>query len=231
MASSHLETLKQLAADPVVIAPSMLLLDFGHLADEIAQVEQAGARILHLDVMDGHFVDNLTYGLPLVAAFRRYSSLPIDAHLMISNPEQYVEQYVQAGATSVTIHREATDNPRGVLEQIKRAGGNAGIAVNPPTGIEQIDECLDLCDLVLVMSVTPGFGGQNFEPVALEKLAALKKKLGNDVILEVDGGVNLDTIAQCAQAGANWFVAGSAIFKTDSYTQSIARLTEAAAGQ
>jgi len=209
----------------------MLLIDFGHLADEIQHIEPAGARVLHLDVMDGHFVDNLTYGMPLVSAFRKHSTLPIDAHLMISNPEQYVEQYVAAGADSVTVHAEATPNPRKVLKQIKQAGANAGLAINPPTGLEQIENCLDLCDLVLVMSVMPGFGGQAFDPVALDKLAKLKDQVGDRVILEVDGGVNEETIRQCAAAGANWFVAGSAIFKTDSYTQSIARLAELAAGQ
>ena len=190
----------------------MLMCDFGHLAKEVEAVEAAGAQALHLDVMDGHFVPNMTYGLTLVEAMRKLTTLPLDVHLMISNPEEYVERYVEAGSDIVTIHAEAHPEPVKVLEKIRQAGAAAGLAINPPTPVERAEECLEACDLVLVMSVMPGFGGQAFDPVALEKLQHLRSKAGPEVILEVDGGVNDETIAACAEAGANWFVAGSAIF-------------------
>lgn len=192
----------------------MLMCDFGQLAKEIEAVEAAGAQALHLDVMDGHFVPNMTYGLTLVEAMRKVTSLPLDVHLMISNPEEYVERYVEAGSNVVTIHAEAHDDPARVLKKIRAAGAAAGLAINPPTPVEQAEACLADCDLVLVMSVMPGFGGQAFDPVALEKLQRLRSQVGDEVILEVDGGVNDKTIADCAAAGANWFVAGSAVFCT-----------------
>jgi len=217
------------ASAPTVL-PSLLMCDFGHLADEIARLEAAGARALHLDVMDGHFVPNLSYGLPMVETARRLSQLPIETHLMISNPGDYVEKYLDAGADIVTIHVEAAADPRPLLERIRKRGGRAGLAINPPTPIEAIDSALSLCDVVLVMSVSPGFGGQKFESVALEKLAALRAKVPRGVMLEVDGGVNDTTIARCAQAGAQLFVVGSAIFRSDDYTAKIRKLTELADG-
>lgn len=206
----------------------MLLCDFGHLAREIQQLTEAGAPGLHLDVMDGHFVPNLTYGLSLVEAFRGLTDLPLDAHLMISNPEAYVDRYVQAGADSVTIHIEAAPQPASLLDRIRSLGASAGIALNPHTPLEAIEPALAHCDLVLVMSVEPGFGGQAFESVALEKLTKLRQRLPADVLLEVDGGVNETTIASCAQAGARLFVTGSAIFKQANYAESIQRLNRLA---
>jgi ribulose-phosphate 3-epimerase len=211
-----------------VIAPSLLLCDFGHLADEIARLEAASVGSLHLDVMDGHFVPNLTYGLPIVEAVRRLSQLPIDVHLMISEPERYAEQFCQAGANLVTFHVEAMPAPRPLLERIRRAGCLAGIALNPETPISAIEEALDVCDVVMTMSVHPGFGGQKFEAVALDKLRALRGKVAPEVILEVDGGVNTSTIDKCAEAGAQVFVVGSAIFGHDDYPRRVADLVASA---
>jgi ribulose-phosphate 3-epimerase len=206
----------------------MLLCDFGNLEREVGRLAAAGVPALHLDVMDGHFVNNLTYGLTMVEAFRRLTDLPLDVHLMVSNPEAYLERYVEAGADSLTIHIEAVPQPRALLERIGNLGAGAGIALNPFTPLETIEPALEACDLVLVMSVEPGFGGQAFEPVALEKLKKLRERLPSEVLLEVDGGVNDTTIAACAEAGAALFVTGSAIFKQADYAESIQRLSRLA---
>jgi ribulose-phosphate 3-epimerase len=201
------------AAVPVVV-PSMLLCDFGCLGVEVTRLEEAGATALHLDVMDGHFVDNLTYGLTLVETFRRITSLPLDVHLMIENPERFIARYRRAGADLLTVHAEAVREPAAVLRQIRALGALAGLAVNPATPIESIRPALEDCDVVLVMSVHPGFGGQAFNPVALEKLRWLRKHAAADMLLEVDGGVNAETIGRCVLAGADVLVAGSAVFGT-----------------
>lgn len=206
--------------------PSLLMCDFGQLEREVRRLEEAGAAALHLDVMDGHFVTNLSYGLPLVETFRRLTDLPLDTHLMIANPEQYVDRYIDAGADLVTIHAEATDALRPLLERIRGKGAAAGVAINPPTPLEAIQPCLDACDLVLVMSVMPGYGGQAFDPAALDKLRQLSGLVGSDVLLQVDGGVNEKTIGSCAQAGAQLFVVGSAIFGQSDYAASLTRLGE-----
>ena len=220
--------LRELASAAPVVLPSLLMCDFGHLADELARLEEAGARALHLDVMDGHFVPNMTYGLTLVETIRRLSDLPLDVHLMISNPTEYVERYYDAGADIISIHAEAVDDPRPALEQIATLGAGAGLAINPPTPVESIAGCFDVCDLVLVMSVPAGFGGQAFDPLALEKLRWLRDRVGDNVVLEIDGGINEETIGPCAEAGAQLFVAGSAIFQSDDYPRSIATLRERA---
>ncbi len=215
------------AAAPLVI-PSLLLCDFGHLADEIHKLEAAGVRALHLDVMDGHFAPNLTYGLPIVEAVRQISRLPIEAHLMISDPERYAERFVAAGADAITFHIEAVDNPRPLLAKLRSMGAVAGLAYNPATPLSAITEYLDHCDLVLTMSVSPGFGGQAFQSVALEKIRQLSALVGERVLLEVDGGVNANTIGPCAEAGAQFHVVGSAIFSQPNYGQSVAMLTQLA---
>jgi len=204
----------------------MLLCDFGNLEREVKALEAAGARALHLDVMDGVFVDNITYGMPIVAAVRRVTDLPLDVHLMIANPMQYIDAFADAGASVLTIHAEAVEDPRPVLEKIRSRDVAAGLAVNPPTPLEAIAAALPYCDLVLCMSVMPGFGAQKFDPVALEKLRTLKDQAGDSLLLEVDGGVNESTIAKCAQAGAGMYVTGSAMFRShDPYEQSLNRLT------
>jgi ribulose-phosphate 3-epimerase len=177
--------------------------------------------------MDGHFVPNLTYGLPLVKTFRRLTHLPLDVHLMIDQPQQYLEEYFEAGANILTIHCEAVQDPRPQLEIIRKLGG-AGLALNPATPLDRIENALDLCDLVLVMSVPAGFGGQSFQPLALEKLRRLRT-LAPDVLLEIDGGINLSNVADCAASGAHLLVVGSAIFRHQDYAAQVRRLTESAA--
>ena len=210
------------------IVPSLLLCDFGNLADEVQKLEAAGVKSLHLDVMDGHFVPNLTYGLPIVETVRRLTELPIETHLMISEPGRYVEQFIAAGADAVTFHVEAVAEPRPLLERVRSLGALAGLAYNPQTPVSAIEGVLDACDLVLTMSVSPGFGGQEFQGVALEKLRQLSRRVGPDVVLEIDGGVNAATIARCAEAGAHWMVVGSAIFSHPDYARTVATLTRLA---
>jgi len=210
------------------IVPSLLLCDFAHLADEIHKLEAAGVPAIHLDVMDGHFVPNLTYGTPIVEAVRRVTRLPIEAHLMISEPARYVEQFCAAGADTLTFHVEAVENPRPLLEKIRALGAVAGLAYSPETPLSAVEGYLDVCDLVLTMSVSPGFGGQSFHGVALENLRHLSALVGGEVMLEVDGGVNADTISDCSLAGAQLFVVGSAIFKHPDYSQTVATLSRLA---
>lgn len=206
------------------ILPSLLQCDFGNLQGEVDRLREAGCEILHLDVMDGHFVPNLTYGMPIAAAVRRHTNLLIDAHLMISDPAAYVDKFVEAGVDMITIHVEAVRDPRPVLAQIREAGLLAGVALNPGTPLASISDCLDHCDAVLVMSVDAGFGGQAFQSVALEKLQQLRQA-APELLLEVDGGVNQETIGKCREAGADLFVVGSAIFKQQDYGNAISELT------
>jgi ribulose-phosphate 3-epimerase len=205
-----------------------LLCDFGNLELEVRRLEAAGTVGLHLDVMDGSFVPNITYGMPIVRALRKVTQLPLDVHLMIVQPERYLEAFCDAGADLITIHAEAAEDPRAALSRIRQLGRAAGIAVNPQTPLSHIESCLDLCDLILVMSVPAGFGGQDFDEAALDRLRELRERLPADVLLEVDGGVNETTIARCAQAGAQCLVVGSAIFRQDDYGPVIRRLTELA---
>ncbi len=207
-----------------VILPSLLMCDFGNLEREIERLEAAGVGGFHLDVMDGHFVPNLTYGMPIVAACRRLTDLPLDVHLMIDDPGRYLEQFRQAGADILTIHAEAAEEPARLLEEIRALGASAGLAFNPDTPLSKITDCLDLCDLVLPMSVIPGFGGQAFDPTTIDKLACLANQVRYPTVLEVDGGINQDTISECAAAGASWFVVGSAIFESDDYKTTVDRL-------
>jgi len=208
-----------------IIAPSILSADFSKLGQEIKDVEAAGADWIHVDVMDGHFVPNITIG-PLVAkAVRSVTDLPLDVHLMIENPDLYVEEFIKAGATYVTIHPEACYHVHRTVHAIKEAGAKAGVSLNPATPLSAIEWILDDIDLVLIMSVNPGFGGQKFIPQSLEKIAELKSMIAArnlNVIIEVDGGVNKGTIASVSQAGADAFVAGSAIFGSEDYQKSIA---------
>ncbi len=215
------------AAAPLVV-PSLLLCDFGHLADEVHKLEAAGVRALHLDVMDGQFVPNISYGLPIVEAVRHATDLPIETHLMIAEPGRYAEQFFSAGADAVTFHVEAVDNPRPLLEKLRSLGAIAGLAHNPNTPLAAITDSLDACDLVLTMSVSPGFGGQKFQSVALEKLAQLRRQVGPDVLLEVDGGVNAETIGAAVASGAHLLVTGSAIFGHPDYADRVSALTRLA---
>jgi ribulose-phosphate 3-epimerase len=222
------ELKSRLRATTPLILPSILACDFGHLEREIELVEQAGAKALHLDVMDGHFVPNISFGIPVVEAARRATDLPLDVHLMIDQPEQYIEPFREAGADGMTIHVEAVPNPRHVLEKIRSLGAWAGLALSPPTPLSAIESSLPYCDLILVMSVMPGFGGQLFDAGALEKLRALRARNVNDALLEVDGGVTTETIGSCTEAGVDLCVTGTAVFHSDDYSAAMRELEAAA---
>ena len=199
----------------VEIVPSILSADFARLADEISCVERGGARLLHLDVMDGHFVPNLTIGPPVVESIRKATQLHLDVHLMIENPERYVETFVHAGANSVSVHFEAARHLDGTLELIRKAGAKAGIVLNPATPIEVLEDAIHVADYVLLMSVNPGFGGQKLIPYVLDKvrkLDRLRRDKNLPLIIEIDGGVHLENLADVVRAGCDWIVTGSAIF-------------------
>jgi ribulose-phosphate 3-epimerase len=226
--TSRRQRYAELRAGAPVVVPSLLLCDFARLGDEVRALEAAGAKALHLDVMDGVFVPNITYGLPIVEAVRSVTELPIETHLMIADPAQYAEQFFRAGADAITFHIEALPEPRPLLEKLRSIGAIAGLAYNPETPLEAVFGLLDACDLVLTMSVNPGFGGQSFQEVAFEKLRRLRELARPDLILEVDGGVNERTIGAVAEAGAQLFVAGSAVFGKPDYGPAIAQLTRLA---
>ena len=199
----------------VEIAPSILSADFTRLGEEIAAAERGGAPIVHVDVMDGHFVPNITVGLPVVKSLARATRLPLDTHLMISEPGRYAEQFVEAGARMVSVHVEADPHIHRTLTAIRKRGAQAGVVINPATPLGALDEALQFADYVLVMSVNPGFGGQEFIPTSLEKIRRLRRTIderGLNVRIEVDGGVGLDNIGKLAAAGAEVFVAGTAVF-------------------
>jgi len=201
------------------ISPSLLSADFVNLERDIKMLEEGGAHLLHVDVMDGHFVPNLTIGPPVVAAINRVASIPLDVHLMIENPGFFVEDYIKAGADYVTVHVETTAHLHRVIQQIKAKGAKAGVSLNPHTSLSTIESILDDIDMVLIMSVNPGFGGQSFIPQALKKVKQLRKMLkesGNEQVeIEIDGGVKLDNIKEVSDAGVDVFVSGSGIFKVD----------------
>jgi ribulose-phosphate 3-epimerase len=225
---SKIKWVADLAARGPLINPSLLAADFGNLEREIRRVEQAGARILHLDIMDGQFVPNLSIGVPVVAAVRRITELPLDVHLMLSEPHKYVKPFRKAGADLITVHIEVLGDPRPLLNEIRQLGAAAGLSLNPPTPIEKIVPFLRDADLVLTMSVMPGFGGQAFDPAALEKITYIREHAASNTLISVDGGVNENTIADCARAGANLFVAGTAVFGTADYTEQMQRLANLA---
>ncbi|MFZ5352625.1 MAG: ribulose-phosphate 3-epimerase [Bacillota bacterium] len=199
------------------IAPSILSADFANLERDIKRVEEAGADMLHIDVMDGHFVPNITIGHPVVKSLRKKSGLLFDCHLMISNPENYIDSFADSGADIITVHAEASVHLHRLLQMIKSKGIKAGVALNPATPLSMIEHVLYDLDMLLIMSVNPGFGGQKFIPETFRKLALAKQMLDNaglSVDIQVDGGVGLDNIAAAAKSGANIIVAGSAIFNS-----------------
>jgi ribulose-phosphate 3-epimerase len=221
---SRRQPLDRLRDHAPAILPSLLLCDFGNLEREVERLAVAGIGGLHLDVMDGHFVPNLTYGMPIVAALRRLTDMILDAHLMISRPADYVAAFVEAGADVITIHREAVKDPGPLIDQIHGLGAAAGLAFDPETPTAAVEPYLEGCDLALVMSVKAGFGGQAFNPLALDKLKRLRSVAGDRLLLQVDGGVNADTIGDCARAGADLFVVGSAIFRQPEYGPAVRQL-------
>ncbi len=210
-----------------LIAPSILSADFSRLGEEVKAVEQAGADWIHVDVMDGHYVPNITIGPLVVEAVKRATELPLDVHLMIENPDQFLEDFAMAGSALITVHVEACVHLHRTIQAIKAWGIKAGVSLNPATPLSSIEWIMEDVDLVLIMSVNPGFGGQEFIPQALQKIKDLKPMISSknpNVLIEVDGGINQKTIRSVAEAGADVFVAGSAIFGSSDYGKTIGKL-------
>lgn len=226
MTKDSLEAIR--AASPMVM-PSVLSSDFGDLKGEVSRLADAGAKALHLDVMDGHFVPNISFGMPIVAGLRRHTDMPLDVHLMISDPLAYAKPMVDAGADLLTFHVEAVVDAAETAQQIAELGVPVGVALNPGTPLASIASCLPHVDMVLVMSVEAGFGGQKFNPVAIEKLQTLRAS-HPDVLLQIDGGIDATTIGPARAAGCDLFVVGSAIVKTDDYDVAMTDLKSAMQG-
>lgn len=217
-----------------LIAPSILSADFARLGEEVSAIDRAGADWVHVDVMDGRFVPNITIGPMVVKAVRGVTELPMDVHLMIEAPDQYVIDFIEAGANYVAVHAEACVHLNRTLQMIRDAGAGAGVALNPSTPLDAVQWVLEYVDLVVIMSVNPGFGGQGFIMNALDKIRALKEMIvaaGTPTLIQVDGGVNANTIGDVSAAGADVFVAGSAVFQTDDYKATIDELRQLATGR
>jgi len=218
--------------DIKLIAPSILSADFSKLGEEIKAIEEGGADIIHLDIMDGRYVPNITIGIPVVESLRPITDLPFDAHLMIVEPERYVPDFIKAGCNMVSFHMDACIHSHRLVDYIKSQGVKAGVVLNPATPVNTLEEIIHFIDYVLIMSVNPGFGGQKFIPQTLEKVKKLKilmEETGRtDLLIEIDGGIKESNIAEVSATGVNIFVAGSSVFKADSPTQTVRRLKQKA---
>lgn len=215
-------------AGSVEVSPSILSSDFARLADEVRQVEEIGVKMVHLDVMDGHFVPNITFGPPVVKKLRKYSNLCFDTHLMITDPEKYAVEFIKAGSDSITFHIETVDDAAGFVKYLRGEGVNVGVTLNPETEVDDVMEVAGLCDMVLVMTVHPGFGGQSFIDEAARKVIRLREELGDGVRIEVDGGIDPETTPIVVGYGADTIVAGSAIFGNDDRRSAIRAIEDAA---
>jgi ribulose-phosphate 3-epimerase len=218
-------------SNQVKLAPSILSADFARLGEQVAEAIEAGADYIHIDVMDGHFVPNITIGPPVVASIRPLTSLPLDVHLMIEHPERYISEFANSGADIITVHVEACPHLHRTIQLIKELGVKAGVALNPATPLSSIEEIIPCVDLILIMSVNPGFGGQAFIPATLPKIANLHKTLNDRKLsaeLEVDGGITIDNAPAIVKAGANVLVAGNSVFKAqEGITQALQRMRDA----
>ena len=231
MESSPPRSSRQSLRDEIAdkIAPSILAADFARLGEEIHKVEAAGADMIHFDVMDGHFVPNISFGIPVMASLRKITKMPLDAHLMISEPERYVAAFVKAGADSISVHCEVCPDIPAMAKRIHDLGARASIGINPETDADRVLPFAEHLDMILVMSVHPGFGGQEFIPSALDKLRYIRRELkrrGLSIDVEIDGGVKLENIADVKAAGANVFVSGSGIFGKRDYTKIVGEMRE-----
>lgn len=214
----------------IKLAPSILSADFANLERDIKMIEQAGAELLHIDVMDGHFVPNITIGAPVVKSLKKVSNLVLDVHLMISSPENYIVDFADAGADIITVHAEAATHLHRLIQMIKKEGCKAAVALNPATSLSVLDYVLEDLDMVLIMSVNPGFGGQKFIPSALDKIKKLRSMINErnlNIDIQVDGGIGIDNIAEVVSCGGNIIVAGSAIFNAPDPTLAIKKMKEA----